>query len=66
MSMRRVWAIPLASRGFVPVDPERNPVRWYLEDYDTGKVIDTLPHETREACEAMAARFGFELVRGIE
>ena len=24
-------AIPLADKGFVPVDSERNPVRWYVE-----------------------------------
>ncbi len=28
-------AFPLAEMGFVPVDPDRNPVRWYVADEDT-------------------------------
>lgn len=56
---RRVWAIPLASKGFAPVDPVTNPVRWFLEDVSTGKVVDTKPHETKEAAEAQGRRNGW-------
>ena len=56
-----VRAIPLAGRGFVPTDPTYNPVRWYLEDATTGRVIDTLPHLTAADAETFADTRGWNV-----
>jgi hypothetical protein len=61
---RTVWAIPLASKGFVPVDADSNPVRWFIADYETGKVIDTKPHASMQDAEAQARRNGWNVTVG--
>ncbi len=58
---RRVWAIPLASKGFVAVGLD-NPVFWYLADFDTDKVVDTKPHASKRDAECQAVRNGWECV----
>lgn len=61
---RTVWAIPLASRGFVAIDELTNPVRWYLEDYESGRIVDTKPHATKADAEAQAVRNGWTIHPG--
>jgi hypothetical protein len=56
---RYVWAIPLASRGFIPISEERNPVHWYIEDFATGRIADTKPYATKQDAEAAARAFGW-------
>lgn len=59
----RVWAIPLASKGFMSVS-ESNPVFWYLENLETGKLL-TLPFPDRKSAEDHAKAKGWELEEGL-
>lgn len=58
---RRVWAIPLASKGFVPVG-ERNPVHWYLHDYDTDKCVDTHGYATKDEANRIGRAQGYAVL----
>lgn len=51
--MDRFNAIPLAERGFVPVDPVRNPVRWYVEREGSARLVG--PFRDMAAADAYAA-----------
>lgn len=58
----RVWAVPLAERGFVPVS-DRNRVFWYLEDYETGKALwSTDRFLDKASAEKRARELGFEVI----
>lgn len=59
----RVWAIPLAAHGFVSVHETANPVRWHLEDYDTGKLIAPWGEgfATKAEAEAAARARGYDV-----
>lgn len=50
----RYQGIPLADRGFVPTGPE-NPVRWYVEDTVTGRIIG--PYRDMAAADTYAEHY---------
>lgn len=59
MTGTTVWAIPLATKGFIPVDPETNPVLWYLEDCATGRLVRQTGCRTKEEAERYGELLGF-------
>ncbi len=59
--MIKVWAIPLADKGFIPVN-EWNPVRWYIERLDTGEAYyHHSGYATKADAEQAARNLGFEV-----
>lgn len=53
--MATFYALPLADKGFVPVNEFSNPVRWYVaQDGKDWPVYG--PYASREAAEAEAKR----------
>jgi len=57
----RVWAIPLAERGFFPIS-ENNRVFWYLEDFDTNEIVAG-PFKTKYIAEHWGSQH-WEVVKG--
>jgi len=54
----RFYAIPLADKGFVPVDEIRNPVRWYVEGGPAWPLLG--PYASMEAADFAAAELNRE------
>ena len=55
----KVWAIPLADKGFVPIS-DSNPTRWFLESREDSKILSGA-FQTKADADEWAKRNGFEI-----